>query len=339
MDSKLSSAEKKVWETPELVEKLLPFLDPESTLALAQCQETVPSILQGTLLWNQFIRRACPFTEEGNRLTNIDVVRCLVAVMKLMKNPDKPRQDLLELICERFPPKRFSGRLQMGCSSHQEGHCISVEGLVLLDEVERGFGSTDLKIETIYSDDGYWNDSEWSALSGTLTRCQEIMTLVEIGDFEISNVTSLKAFRTMLQFCPAASTSLGDEVVLDLRNVAMVREFKNLLLFCPDLEESLVIILNSNYGHDDIGNEGWALFAKAVQLRSGFVRKISCMQHVLQESTKEDMRVIWEVVGDIQLVHDFGNENFKRRDGEKAWRRLAQVMDMTEDELNRDKED
>ena len=48
------------------------------------------------------------------------------------------------------------------------------------------------------------------------------------------------------------------------------------------------------------------------------------------------MRVIWEVVGDIELVHDW-NENYKRRDGERAWRRLALVMDMTEDELNRDK--
>ena len=48
-----------------------------------------------------------------------------------------------------------------------------------------------------------------------------------------------------------------------------------------------------------------------------------------------------EVVGDVELVHHFEdwNENFKRRDGEKAWRRLAQVMDMTEEELNRDIEE
>ena len=44
------------------------------------------------------------------------------------------------------------------------------------------------------------------------------------------------------------------------------------------------------------------------------------------------------------LVHLFlpgglGNGNFKRQDGEKAWRRLALVMDMTEDELNRDIEE
>ena len=76
-----------------------------------------------------------------------------------------------------------------------------------------------------------------------------------------------------------------------------------------------------------------------MKLRPSLVEKIISYSYVLQEAKMEDMRVIWEVVGDIQLVHDFGNENFKRRDGEKAWRRLAQVMDMTEDELNRDKED
>ena len=48
-------------------------------------------------------------------------------------------------------------------------------------------------------------------------------------------------------------------------------------------------------------------------------------------ATKEDRRVIWEFVGDIQLVHDLRNENFKRQDGENAWRRLALIMDMTED--------
>ena len=240
---------------------------------------------------------------------------------------------------QRFFPKEHRELLQMACTSHPEGHRITLEGLVLVDEVERAFSSTDLKIEKIDSYDGYWNDSVWTAVSSTLTRCQEIMTSVEIGDIEISDVTTLKAFRTLLQFCPAASTFLGDEIVVDLRNVAMIQEFKNLLLIFPEREESLYIMLNSNYGDDDIGNEGWELFAKAIQLRPGFVKTISCMQHVLQEATKEDMRVVWEVVGDVQLVHELGNENFKRRDGEKAWRRLALVMDMTEDELNRDMEE
>ena len=48
------------------------------------------------------------------------------------------------------------------------------------------------------------------------------------------------------------------------------------------------------------------------------------------------MRVIWEVVGDVELVQDLGNENFEKRNGEATWIRLVQVMDMSEDELVKD---
>ena len=41
------------------------------------------------------------------------------------------------------------------CVADLEGHWVNVESLVLLDEFERSFGSTVLKIEMIYSDNGY----------------------------------------------------------------------------------------------------------------------------------------------------------------------------------------
>ena len=108
MSSKLSEAEKKFWKTPEVVEKLLPFLDPESTLNLARSTDKVPGILQGPHVWNLFISPACPPWQ-----IDIDVVRCLVRIMRLMKNPEDPRQYLLELICESFPPKEDKTHLHM----------------------------------------------------------------------------------------------------------------------------------------------------------------------------------------------------------------------------------
>ena len=73
---------------------------------------------------------------------------------------------------------------------------------MLLEEVERAFGSTVLKIERIYDGNDYWTDSEWLALSGTLSRCRETMTSVRITEVAIDNVMTMKAFRTVLQFCP-----------------------------------------------------------------------------------------------------------------------------------------
>ena len=62
-----NEAEKKFWRTPELVEGLLPLLDPPSTLALAQ---------------------AHPLT---------------VGVMEATHN----MMALLDIICERFPPVQW----------------------------------------------------------------------------------------------------------------------------------------------------------------------------------------------------------------------------------------
>ena len=98
-------------------------------------------------------------------------------------------------------------------------------------------------------------------------------------------------------------------------------------------------MLNSRPTYGDIGNEGWALLAKAVKLRPDFVTRISCCHHTLREARKEDMFVIWDVVGDVELVHEIDNVNFTRWSGHGAWRRLALVMDMTEDEYTRDFEE
>ena len=111
----------------------------------------------------------------------------------------------------------------------------------------------------------------------------------------------------------------------------MKQEFRNLLLFCPHPREDLDLIVSGG----DIGHEGWALLAKTVQLRPGFVERIRCRHRVQQEAKKEDMKVIWEVFGDIELVHELGNGTYSKRNGDVLWRRLVQVMDMSKDELVR----
>ena len=71
-------AQKKFWETPELLENLLHFLDPESTYQLAQAHDLTKTVLQGQFIWNQFIRQSCP------RPGSSDVVNTLVALLKLI---------------------------------------------------------------------------------------------------------------------------------------------------------------------------------------------------------------------------------------------------------------
>ena len=65
-----SEAEQKFWQTPELVQGLLPFLDLESTLRLAQVHEMTRCILQGTRVWNNLIKRSSPLNERGKTVCN-----------------------------------------------------------------------------------------------------------------------------------------------------------------------------------------------------------------------------------------------------------------------------
>ena len=62
------AAEKKFWATPELVEKLLPFLGLPSLKELAQANNLTRKILSGAFVWKKLIEKTFP--EDGNR--NVD---------------------------------------------------------------------------------------------------------------------------------------------------------------------------------------------------------------------------------------------------------------------------
>ena len=64
-------AEEKFWKTPELVEGLLPHLDPPSTLELAKVHPLTSGILQGISDWNRFIRRSCPFPPPNSPTSSL----------------------------------------------------------------------------------------------------------------------------------------------------------------------------------------------------------------------------------------------------------------------------
>ena len=49
----LHKAERRFWNTPELIDYLLPFLDAESTARLAQAHEKTLNILHGSYAWGK----------------------------------------------------------------------------------------------------------------------------------------------------------------------------------------------------------------------------------------------------------------------------------------------
>ena len=137
-------ASKKFWESPELLEKLLPFLDPETTLHLAKTHKMTRAILQKSYIWKKLIRRSCPYGERELSYeqvqSRIDLVKGLVAILKLLKDPKALLPDLLDLICERFTQdERFfrHPQITVGCPCPAEHHSISLTGFLLLEEGDR----------------------------------------------------------------------------------------------------------------------------------------------------------------------------------------------------------
>ena len=55
-------SEKMFWRTPELVNKLIHYLDVQSVSKLAEAHHLTAQVLQeGTVTWDKLIKRNCPF--------------------------------------------------------------------------------------------------------------------------------------------------------------------------------------------------------------------------------------------------------------------------------------
>ena len=77
------------WNTPELIEKLLPYLDPSSTKCLAEAHDLTQETLLRDLVWSKLVRRAFPFSnntrwgEEGE----LEVETSKAEILKMAANP------------------------------------------------------------------------------------------------------------------------------------------------------------------------------------------------------------------------------------------------------------
>ena len=130
--SEETEAERMFWRLPEMMETLLPYLDVESILCLAQCHHLTLQLLQGTSDWNKMIKRVVqgvkivgyhPIQKHSIRYQanflglrerlapEIQKMACLVDLLKMLESPEAHLRALLELVCDRFPPHQYGPKL------------------------------------------------------------------------------------------------------------------------------------------------------------------------------------------------------------------------------------
>ena len=297
-----------VWAMPELVEKFLPFLDPESILSLARSEVMDRNILQNTHVWNMLIRRSYPFDRPG-------VLNALVQILKLMKDCTTARLDLLDLICRRAPDAGPAGpalqkHVKMACPRHHLYYFIPLSDFLLLEKVEGAFGTTEQTVQAVatlangqnvaWTDDMVVNNDNFlSALSSRLSR-------------QVENKFSFFAFGLQI------SSREGAEA------------FKNIM------QHSLAEVEINNFMVGWLlGQEGWEAVAEGFALRPGAINSLTTTKDGLEGGRKEDMRKIWDALpldGHFCIDDETSDEFFDKQNGEVAWTRLEQMIAMSREE-------
>ena len=313
-------AEKKFWKTPELVERLMPFMDGQSTLALVKALPLALQVIQRKSMWVKLVRRVCPHHTdqvlggdefEESLAEDMGKVMLLVDILKMMEDPNLLLLDILHVICESFPPVDRDVDLngpefiQMSCTCKHTSHTVCPYGFLLLERVEGVLGTTEQKVEKVVV--RVLMDLELAALESRVFRQQDLVdpwgtpmgldVKVEVSSLACNSKESAEAISTLMEYCKSV-----------------------------DVREALITVV-------DIGMEGWAALEKA--LSQNFVNRIVSYKVSLTNARREDLRAIWECAtyGWVVLMEDNTAEVF----GE--WDLFEEFLDGEEDVNENEEED
>ena len=317
-----SEAERMFWKTPELLETLFSWIDLESTLNLARVmdKEDFQSGITSKV-WNKLVRCNCPVDKSGRLFgsfppfhgDNLELqeaqqaVKNLATILKLMGQPKDLLLDLLDLICEGLPPlvDVVTNQLQIVCPRHPEPHNVSPAGFLLLEQVESVLGSTEHRIQSM--DVGVLSESILSAIISRMTRQQDPVASIRIRHrITIETEKGASAFHTLM----SGQVEQVDTVTLEVKG--------------------------------SIGEDGWGVVAKALQLKPDLVDWIWTSKPSLTEGKKDDVKKIWDTVGiqgvelyqtasDVENVGSTWGFSVEKPDDD--WERLEQILDLSEAEF------
>ena len=321
-----AAAAKKVFKTPDLVERLLPFLDTTSTVQLAQSEIScvVKLLKNNPALWKKIVERTFPGdfklglyevdyynrVRESFEEKRVKVVG-LVSILKMMKKPNSHISQLLEVICEKSPQDEIplnrygSGvhvqSIQIGnCPSHGSSCSVSPLGFLLLEQIEAAFG---LASEVTSIDLLSLDEPLMSALAQRVLRQEQ-------------KVAKMKTVKVMLETKESIESLLAlvhTSVEVELGSPQLLRELGELTVQLTGLLEV--------YGG---GVDGWAVLAKALSL-THFTGWVTAPEEMMREGRIEDLRTVWEALDGTWMWE--GKEVFdKTLDGEMGWKALERYL-------------
>jgi len=279
------SAGKKFWGSLDLVEKLLPYLDVFTIILLAESKIscTIQILQKSSAVWTKLARRTFPgnhtwsdqwsdysssgrywnFVKERFEEEKIQVLH-LTSILAKMDNPKSHTLNLLEIICEKFPPIERSGRsdffIKLVCPCHQSQHSVSPLGFLLLEEVEGAHGSAHQEVLQIKVP--FLKDPLMSALGSRLSKQQVKMTKMHSG--------------------PAVCWSR--------KNAA------DLFALIQNCEPTQLSVYNLHV-EGNIEADGWVDLARALPLTVDSEDpsfSVTATREAMKEARREDLKAVWD---------------------------------------------
>ena len=318
----------KFWRTPELVERLVTFLDVNSILCLAQCHKLTVRVLQGASVWNKLIKRSCP---DGSKLVRHrhqipydtqsmkrrlapqrEVMLHLVDILKMVEEPKTHLLALTDLIVERFPPFQDGTRIQHNPDPDEENNESPPMDLNSLYGPQLIQVTCSRHKSHAVSPLGYLLLEEAENAFGSVEHKIEGIVIDFLEEPWLTTL-SLRQQEAMGRF---------DTYTVRCDNRKSTEVISSLIQRCPNLNLWVLKI------RGEIGAEGWGKLAKALHASPKVVRHIDTSKSVALGGRREDLRDIWESLGPRGSWSVLGNgwASFFRQDekkaDEKAWRML-----------------
>ena len=213
---------------------------------------------------------------------------------------------LLDLICGKSPAGRT--QVKMACPRHPDSHVVLFLDFQFLEKIEGAFGSTELTVESVKGVGKLKPFSSLTALSSRLSRQQQKMNAFHAVMIDLQNRAGAEAFRGIMQACQRFS-----------------------------LGHSLWV--------GRIGQEGWEAVAEGLHLHPGVVREIQTWKSDMEGGSRDDMRKVWGSLsthGTWSIVDENSTrqqaEYIGKEDGEPALTRLEQIMEMSREEWDNDRQ-
>ena len=110
----LRESQKLFWMSPELVESLMPFLDPTSITMVAKNHPLTRGVVQRGLNRSRLIKRNWPPEQALNmqepfanrKNAAVKALEPIIEVLHLMGKPESQLLELLHIICRSFPSNK-----------------------------------------------------------------------------------------------------------------------------------------------------------------------------------------------------------------------------------------